>query len=667
MKKKNIQALPWALFFLIITPAFLLSAGIKAQNAPLTTIATVGNAMPGTVNVPITVTDFNEIGAISLCFEYQYAGLHFVQGVPNAVLDNFAIGDHDLGNGKHRVTMGWFGSSVSLANGEVIMMLTFTYINGIIPLEFYDNGPSCEYADASYNVLNDLPQSSYYIDGAVCGNIGNPGPISGISSLCPGQIGVGYSVAPLLNVTSYHWTMPPGATIMSGNNTNAVSVDFSLAATSGSITVNGLNECGPGPASQLPVIINPQPVANAGNDITIPFGTSTTLHATSGGAGSYNYHWTPEALLINPNLQNPQTVNLSATTVFSLFVTNQATLCQNTDEVVVTISGGPVNANPVAIPASICRGIPAQLFANAGGGSGTYTYAWTCVPPGTPPWTSIQANPVVSPDSSKVYHLSLSDGFNTVQGATSLTVFQLPTSTISGGDTLCGEGNSTILTVHLTGAPPWSFYYSNGILTWFVSGQNISPYQIVATEPGVYTILAVSDAQCTGTASGSAVVGVFPVPPTPEISVNGTELFSTGCCGNQWYLDGVLIPGAAGPVYQPLKTAHYSDIVTVNGCSSDTSNVIYYFMTGIRQPEHPGFSLEPNPARNYFRVKALPGTPAIEEVKICSISGKQVLIYHESLNTADGVLIDIRNFPPGMYFLSIITLSGNTVLKLIVQ
>lgn len=668
MKRNHIRVFLQAPFMIMICLLLLSGFVLRGQNAPVTTLATVGDVMSGQVDVPITVTGFNNIGAISLSFDYQYAGLHFVQGLPNTMLDGFAIGDHDLGNGKHRVTMGWFGSGTSLANGEVIMMITFTFQGGITELEFYDNGPSCEYADGNYNVLNDLPQSNYYINGLVCGNIPNPGLITGDPSVCCGQRGVGYGVAPAPNATSYQWTLPAGATIISGANTNTISVDYSLTAVSGNITVHGVNGCGNGSSSQLAVMVNPLPVANAGTDVTIPYGTSTTLHAASGGTGAYSYHWSPESLLVNPNLQNPQTVNLTVTSVFTLTVTNLTTLCNDSDKVVVSISGGPLNANPVSIPTAICRGTSAQLFANAAGGSGNYTYTWSCTPPGSPPWTSSQPSPLVSPDSSKVYHLSLSDGFNTIVRSTSLTVYQLPSATISGGDTLCGEGNFTILTVDLTGTPPWSFYYSNGINTWLISAQYTTPYLINATDAGNYTILAMTDDRCTGTTAGSAIVGVFPTPPVPVISVNGTELFSSGCCGNQWYKNGIMIPGATQQVYEPQVTAHYYDIVTVNGCKSDTSNEIYYFMTGVGKLNKAGYTVQPIPARDYLHVKSSESSRYISRIDIYSISGtiEGSLCYCPPVSP-DELLVDIQHLSPGMYFLSVISNSGKTVLKFIVQ
>jgi len=621
------------------------------------------------VTIPVTVAGFNNIGACSLCFDYTFAGLHFVSGAPNSSLPGFAIGDQDLGNGKHRVTMGWFGTGVTLPDGSAIMTMTFTYISGMTALEFYDNGPSCEYADANYNVLPDQPAGTYYINGYVCGILANPGTISGNTSVCTGQAGIDYSIAPVPNATGYNWTVPAGVTIMNGNGTTAISADFSLSAISGNISVYGENVCGNGPASQLPVTVNVLPVASAGTDKSIPYGTSTTLNAASGGTGTFAYHWSPEASVVNPNLQNAQTVNLAATTVFTLRVQNLATLCEDSDEIVVTITGGPLNVNPVPIPAAICSGTSSQLFANAGGGSGNYSYTWTCTPPGAPVWTSPLANPVVSPTVTTQYHLDLSDGFNTTSGNTQVTVYALPSATISGGDTLCGTGNSTVLTVDLTGTPPWSFYYSNQVITWYIQGQITTPYLIYASEPGTYTVLAMADMNCNGTASGSAVVGVFPIPPTPVISVNGQELSSSGCCGNQWYKEGIPIAGATSQTYTPHESAHYDDIVTIDGCSSGPSNTLYFLMPGIRD-HSPGdaFFLEPNPAKNLVTAGSKTGPFLPEEIRICSVTGKTVARFlPDQPSPGTEMTLDIHGLSPGIYFVEMLTSQGTAILKLMVQ
>ena len=649
-----------------VLTAFCVSLS-TAQNAPVTTLATVGNAVPGQVTVPVTVVNFNNIGAISLDMDYTYAELHFIQEVPHPQLATFSIGETDLGNGKHRISMEWYGTGLSLPGGSTIMTLYFTYISGNTHLEWYDNGPSCEYADGNYNVLNDIPANSYYINGYVCGGIGNPGSITGSATVCRGQSGVAYSIAPLANVTGYIWTVPIGVIIVNGSNTNSIIVDFLNTAVSGMITVSGTNPCGSGSVSQLPVTVNELPVANAGNDTTITYGTSTILHAANGGIGMFSYHWAPETLLVNPNVQNPQTLNLFNTTLFTLLVTNQSSICQSSDEIVVTISGGLLSVNPVADPGTLCRGETSQVYANAGGGSGNYSYTWTCTPPGNPPWNSNLANPMVTPDSSKIYHLSVYDGFNTTTGDVQVTVFQLPSAVISGGDTLCGEGVTTILTIDLTGTPPWSFIYTNGLTTYTLNDQYITPYLIITSLPGIYTVLSLSDAHCSGLTYGMAVVAVFIVPETPVLSLTGSDIVSTSCCGNQWYQDGLPIPGAIGQSYTPAQTAHYFDIVTLDGCSSDTSNDIYFVMVGFFDQAGSNFTIEPNPATRYVNIKANGIFSQSLKIRLLSLSG--ILLTEAVFNSySPGTVyrIDINGFSPGLYILEICTNNGSEIKKLIV-
>ncbi len=580
--------------------AFLALSGL-AQNAPVTTAVTIGNVTGGTVSVPVTVNGFTGIGAVSLSVDYLYSVMQFTGSTPNPALPSFPCGDLDLGTGYHRLTMSWFGSSATLPAGATLITLHFTFTGGITPLIWYDNGPSCEYTDAAYNVLNDIPQSEYYFDGLVCGAIASPGPITGPASLCQGTQQVSYSIVPVPNATGYLWTVPQGCSIITGQNTNAIVVDFSTAAQSGNIAVVPLNGCGNGTASELNVTVSPLPNADAGPDLTIPYGTSTTLNAAAGGTGSYAYHWSPEELLVDPELQNPQTVNMTATTVFTLTVTDLATLCQNSDQMILIIVGGPLSAYPVAIPSDLCLGGSAQLYSNVGGGSGNYSYLWTCSPAGSPPWTSTAPNPEVSPLVPTQYFLEVFDGFNSINAATAVDVSELPEAEISGGDTLCGINVYTELRVDLTGTPPWDFNYSYGNTTVFVNNVSASPYFIIASDPGDYILTSVADANCTGTTSGMAIVRKYPIPAKPSISVNGYELISSSCCGNQWYLDGQAIPGAVGQTHQAVQSGEYTVIVTLNTCSSPPSDPVN-ITVGIRELSARAIFIHPNPAHDRFMV-----------------------------------------------------------------
>jgi hypothetical protein len=648
----------------IIHLSFLLM-NAYAQDAPVTIISQVTGATPGTVAVPVTVTGFTNIGAVSLSIDYDYAVAQYINGTPNPAMPTLLSGDIDLGNGYHRINIGWFGSMSALPDSSTLITLNFNYTGGNTPITWFENGPTCEYATPQGVELNDTPTDSFYISGYLCGAIGNPGNIMGNDSVCQGREGEIYSVEPLPDVTGYNWSMPYGAIIMSGGNTNSITVDFSEDAVSGMITVNAFNPCGSGTVSQLPLVVNTLPYAHAGNDTTINCGTSTTLHAAAGGTGSYSYHWSPEELLVDPDMQDPSTRILLTTTLFTLTVTNDESSCQSHDEVVVAITGGPLSVNPIAVPGQLCRGDYAQLHSNAGGGSGNYSYNWTCLPQDDPPWTSSQTNPVVSPDTSKLYMLSVFDGYTETAGNTILEVNLLPLSFISGGDTLCGTGNITLLPVELTGTPPWSFIYTNGITSVFVNNQWVSPYTIITGDPGTYTITDLEDANCSGTSSGSATVAVFPIPETPEIIIIDDNLASSVCCGNQWYMNGEAIPGATEQVFHVTENGWYFVIVTINGCSSDTSDIAD-MTVGIDEINPAQVVLYPNPAKENFTISYQGKQGEYMEVIITSMMG-QVVKAERFLSTGmnQQFSINIRDIVPGFYTVSLLRREKAAVGKLV--
>lgn len=634
---------------------FLGGAGpLFSQNAPVTTCSTISGAIAGTViSVPVTVTGFINVGAISLTIDYNYTVMQFVESIPHASLGGFISGDSDQGDGIHRITMGWFGSGTTLSDGSAIITLNFNYSGGNSLVSWFENGSSCEYANANGTVLNDSPVADYYINGYVCGYIDNPGEISGNDSVCENQEGVIYSVISLANVTGYTWSVPEGALIVSGENTNVITVNFTQESVSGIITVYGYNQCGIGPGSELAVTVNTLPLADAGDDQVINYGTSTLLQAASGGPGIYTYHWSPEDLLVDPDEQNPETVIMNATTVFTLVVTNQSGQCQSSDEMVVTIVGGPLGVYPIAIPNQICVGESSQLYANAGGGSGSYTYQWTCIPADDPPWSSSIPNPVVTPDSSKIYILNVFDGFTETNGTVTLTVNPLPTSYLSGDTTLCGPGNIATLNIDLTGVPPWSFNVTNGITTVIFENINSTPFPFLTNEAGTYSVVDLEDNHCDGNSSGTATVDIYPIPDKPEISILDYHLISSSCCGNQWYLNYGPIPGATGQVYTASESGEYFVVVTLNGCSSDTSEIVD-LIVGIREPISERLLMFPNPALDFTRINTtLPDNERVY-LRICALDGR--LIRETELLTTTNqkdILIETSHLIPGIYFITL--------------
>jgi len=80
--------------------------------------------------------------------------------------------------------------------------------------------------------------------------------ISGTASVHTGQAGVTYSIRKIKNATSYTWSVPAGASIVAGNNTHSIMVDYSLSAVSGDVSVYAANSCGNGNVMIYPVTVN---------------------------------------------------------------------------------------------------------------------------------------------------------------------------------------------------------------------------------------------------------------------------------------------------------------------------------------------------------------------------------------------------------------------------
>jgi PKD repeat protein len=209
------------------------------------------------------------------------------------------------------------------------------------------------------------------------------------------------------------------------------------------------------------VVVNELPLADAGSDQTVISGNSTILSAQNGGPESYSYSWEPAHLLVNPNVQNPTTVNLFNSTQFTLTVTNTASGCISTDKVLVNITGGEIHISElVGLPDAICQGDSSQLWVLPGGGSGNFTYHWTANPPDTPDFPSSQATPMASPLQTTTYTVEVRDA--SIAGATPatasvvVTVNPLPVVTLNMQPTVCANTPSFSLS---GGSPAGGTYY----------------------------------------------------------------------------------------------------------------------------------------------------------------------------------------------------------------
>ncbi len=187
------------------------------------------------MNAAVTFTDtlyLNAMGDTNAVFVIQVFGAFSTSTYSKVILTNgtkaknvfwevngaVSINDYSVFNG----TMIANNGAISLAKGVVL------------------NGRILSTTGAVQTVADTIIQPNA---------IGVAGVITGTATTCQGQTGVAYSVPAIANATGYIWTLPAGATIATGANTNSITVDFSMSAVSGTISVQGSNSCRNGTAS----------------------------------------------------------------------------------------------------------------------------------------------------------------------------------------------------------------------------------------------------------------------------------------------------------------------------------------------------------------------------------------------------------------------------------
>ncbi|MCX6252055.1 MAG: GEVED domain-containing protein [Bacteroidetes bacterium] len=388
------------------------------------------------------------------------------------------------------------GGTIVSGQGTNALMVTWNATGSQMITVNYTNGNGCTApSDATFPVTaTALPDPA--------------GAITGTSVICAGATNVSYSVAPILNAHTYVWTLPTGASIVSGNGTNSIMVNFANNSQSGNVVVYGNNLCGNGNASP-------------------PF--AVTVNAMAGNAGT---------------------------------ITGIPAVCQGT-------TGVGYSVNPIPDATGYIWALPAGASISAGFNTNSITV-----------------------------------DFSSVAVSGNVSVF---------GTNSCGNGQ-------------------------------VSPNYAVA---------------------------VNPVPATPVISVVTLDnsLASDATIGNQWYLDGNPIPGATSQTYMPAASGHYTDILTLNGCSSAPSNDIYYLMIGINDSgQNVNIVVYPNPGDGLFRLSIT--SKVHQSFDVTVINNLGISVYQQKGVDFQGTetqTLDLRSYPDGVYTLVLKNLNNHILRKIVIN
>ncbi len=243
------------------------------------------------------------------------------------------------------------------------------------------------------------------------------------------------------------------------------------------------------------VQINPLPVADAGADISICKGHSTTLTASGGGTYLWSTGENTSSIIVSP----------ADTTEYTVTVNDG--LCENTDTVLVNVI--PVPMVDVTDTILACPGTSVTLFA-----TGAYTYVWE-------DGSNFNFLDVVVTGNDVISVTGFTSGCSATDSA---VIIAWPAATANAGnDTMICEGDVAML--HASGTGTW--LWSTGETT-----------QDIIVSPGVTSTyyLTVTNGACEAT--DSVLVTVSPLPPGILFPTINT------CPG-----DSVLLSAPAGYTY----------------------------------------------------------------------------------------------------------------------
>ncbi|HEU4719645.1 MAG TPA: FG-GAP-like repeat-containing protein [Bacteroidia bacterium] len=205
--------------------------------------------------------------------------------------------------------------------------------------------------------------------------------------ICQGQTGVTYSISALNNSNYYEWTVPAGATIVSGDSTSSITVDYGSSAVSGNVTVSGVNSCGNGTSSSLAVTVAPLPAPASsvlGQD-TVCQGEFSVSYFVSAISNSTSYVWSIPGGSSIATGQNTNSITVDfgpGATNGQIVVYGQNVCGTGTPSAPLDVVVNPLpdSGRTVTGPSAVCQGDSAVTFsvntiANATG------YDWH-LPPG---------------------------------------------------------------------------------------------------------------------------------------------------------------------------------------------------------------------------------------------------------------------------------------------
>ncbi|MEO8085594.1 MAG: T9SS type A sorting domain-containing protein [Bacteroidota bacterium] len=184
---------------------------------------------------------------------------------------------------------------------------------------------------------------------------------------------------------------------------------------------------------------------------------------------------------------------------------------------------------------------------------------------------------------------------------------------------------------------------------------DVDPTNVCYNAPGTYPVsLIATNVNGSDTLTLNNYITVYPYPAPQGISQSGDTLFANqGAVSYQWYLTGVIIPGATNYFYVAMQSGDYNVVATdANNCEVEA--VIYNVIAKIHEPFlNPQFKIFPNPVSDKLIIQPLSQVNEVSEIAILNLLGEMVLDVHLPTAYSSLPTIDCRFLQPGIYWIEV--------------
>ncbi len=424
-------------------------------------------------------------------------------------------------------------------------------------------------------------------------------------------------------------TASGGDTYLWSNGATTQSINISPTDTTNYSVIVTRNSCSS--TDEVTVAVKPRQTINAGNDVDIYPGESTTLTVVGDGDILWSTGETTASITVSPNV----------TTTYTVEVT-ELNGCTSTDEVKVTVIGS-VDAN-AGNDITICEGESTTLTATGG-----EAYLWNT--------GETTASITVNPNITTTYTVEVSNAISS--DSDDVTVFVNPIPNVDAGedkDIEIGE----YVTLSASGAD--SYLWSNG-----------------ATQPNI----AVSPQETTtyyvtGFTNNCSSIADVTVNVTNAVSANaGNDM--TICRGESLTLTadgGENYLWSTGETTKSIDVSPNEDtiytVIVSNAFDSDTDDVTVFIDPNCgTSGDETNFQyvVFPNPTSNGILNLQIAGLSNSSSIYIHDAIGK--LIHVETIDPNNGQVfqkrVDISRFMTGLYFVTLAEGNKSVTKKIIFQ